>query len=416
MLTEGWDTNTVTHVLGVRAFGTQLLCEQVIGRALRRQSYELNEEGLFNVEYADVLGIPFDFTAKPVIAPPQKPRETIQVKAVRPDRDALEIRFPRVQGYRAELPNERLTAEFNDDSVLELTPDLVGATETRNSGIIGETVDLNLAHTGDVRPSQVVYELTSHLVLSKWRDADGEPQLHLFGQLKRIARQWLDGYLVCKGGTYPAQLKYKMLADMACERITAGITRALVGSRPIKAVLDPYNPTGSTAHVNFNTSKTDRWETNGPPPKCQLNWVILDSDWEAEFCRVAEAHPRVKAYVKNHNLGLEVPYRYGSEMRQYRPDFVVMVDDGRGDEDLLHLVVEIKGYRREDAKEKKSTMDSYWAPGVNNLGTYGRWAFAEFVDVFQMQTDFAKKVESEFNKMIEAAVAIASGLAAEQSN
>ena len=108
MLTEGWDANTVTHVLGVRAFGTQLLCEQVIGRALRRQSYDLNEEGLFNVEYADVLGIPFDFTAKPVVAPPQPPRETIQVKAVRPDRDALEIRFPRVEGYRVELPEERL--------------------------------------------------------------------------------------------------------------------------------------------------------------------------------------------------------------------------------------------------------------------------------------------------------------------
>ena len=80
MLTEGWDANTVTHVLGVRAFGTQLLCEQVIGRALRRQSYDLNEDGLFNVEYADVLGIPFDFTAKPVVAPPQPPRETIQVR------------------------------------------------------------------------------------------------------------------------------------------------------------------------------------------------------------------------------------------------------------------------------------------------------------------------------------------------
>src|SRR5207237_1449182 len=115
MLTEGWDANTVTHVLGVRAFGTQLLCEQVIGRALRRQSYDLNEESLFNVEYADVLGIPFDFTAKPVIARPQAPRETIQVRAVRPDRDALEIRFPRVEGYRIELPEERLVAEFNAD-------------------------------------------------------------------------------------------------------------------------------------------------------------------------------------------------------------------------------------------------------------------------------------------------------------
>ena len=400
MLTEGWDANTVTHVLGVRAFGTQLLCEQVIGRALRRQSYDLNEDGLFNVEYADVLGIPFDFTAKPVVAPPQPPRETVQVKAVRPDRDALEIRFPRVQGYRAELPEDRLTTRFDADSVLELTPDLIGATETRNSGIIGETVDLNLVHTGDVRPSQLVYELTSHLLLSKWRDANGEPQLHLFGQLKRIARQWLDTCLVCKGGTYPAQLKYKMLADMAANRINDAITREAVGSRPILAVLDPYNPVGSTAHVNFSTSKTARWDTSGPPPKCHLNWVILDSDWEAEFCRVAEAHPRVRTYVKNHNLGFEVPYRYGSESRIYRPDFIVHVDDGHGDDDLLNLIVEIKGYRREDAKEKKSTMDTYWVPGVNNLGTHGRWAFAEFTDVWQMQADFVKKIEREFDAMI----------------
>jgi type III restriction enzyme len=150
MLTEGWDANTVTHVLGVRAF-TQLLCEQVIGRALRRQSYDLNEEGLFNVEYADVLGVPFDFTDKPVVPRPQPPRQTIPVKAVRPDRDHLEIRFPRVQGYRVELPEERLTAEFNDDSVLELTPELVGPSITRNQGIIGEGVDLNLIHTGDLR-------------------------------------------------------------------------------------------------------------------------------------------------------------------------------------------------------------------------------------------------------------------------
>jgi type III restriction enzyme len=91
------------------------------------------QRGLFNVEYADVLGIPFDFTAKPVVAPPHPPRETIQVKAVRPDRDSLEIRFPRVVGYRVELPEEKLTARFDADSVLELTPDLVGATETKNS-------------------------------------------------------------------------------------------------------------------------------------------------------------------------------------------------------------------------------------------------------------------------------------------
>jgi type III restriction enzyme len=403
MLTEGWDANTVTHVLGVRAFGTQLLCEQVIGRALRRQSYDLNEEGLFNVEYADVLGIPFDFNAKPVVASPQPPRETIHVKAMRPERDELEIRFPRVEGYRVELPEERLDAEFNDDSVLELTPDLVGPSVTKNAGIIGEDVDLSLEHLGDMRRSTLLFHVTKRLLYTKWRDPGEEPKLHLFGQLKRITRQWLDSCLQCKGGCYPAQLMYQELADMACERITAGITRKLIGEMPIKAVLDPYNPVGSTNFVNFNTSKTLRWETDSR--LCHINWVICDSDWEAEFCRVAEGHPRVKAYVKNHNLGFEVPYRYGSVMRKYRPDFIVLIDDGHGDDDLLHLVVEIKGYRREDAKEKKATMETSWVPGVNHLERHGRWAFAEFTDVYEIESDFEEKVEQKFNEMVDSATA-----------
>jgi type III restriction enzyme len=402
MLTEGWDANTVTHVLGVRAFGTQLLCEQVIGRALRRQSYELNEQGVFNTEYADVLGIPFDFTAKPVVAPPQKPRETVQVKAVKPERDHLEIRFPRVKGFRVELPEERLTANFNDDSGMELTPELIGAAMTENAGIIGAPVSLDLAHTGDVRHSQVVYELTSHLLLNKWRDADGEPRMALFSQLKRIASEWISDHLVCKGGTYPAQLKYKTLADMASEKITHAITRAHIGTNPVKAVLDPYNPTGSTTQVNFTTSKLTRWDTMGPPPKCHLNWVIFDSDWESEFCRVAERHSKVIAYVKNRNLGLEVPYRFGSDIRTYIPDFIVVVDDGKGMGDPLNLIVEVKGYRGEDAVMKKSTMDTYWIPGVNNLGTHGRWAFAEFTDVYEMETDFESKIEEEFDHLIAA--------------
>ncbi len=405
MLTEGWDANTVTHVLGIRAFGTQLLCEQVIGRALRRQSYELNEEGQFNVEYADVFGIPFDFTAKPVIAKPQPPRETVQVKAIRPDRDALEIIFPRVEGYRVELPEERLQADFNEDSTLTLTPDLVGPSQTQNAGIIGQSADMTLQHLGDVRSSTLLFHLTKRLLYTQWRDPGEEPKLHLFGQLKRITKEWLDNHLECKGGTYPALLMYQELADMACSKITAAITRQFLGERPIKALLDPYNPSGSTRHVRFNTSKLDRWETRST--HCHINWVVLDSDWEAEFCRVAEAHPKVRAYVKNHGLGFEVPYRYGSETRKYLPDFIVLVDDGHGADDLLRLVVEIKGYRREDAKEKKSTMDTYWVPGVNHLGTYGRWAFAEFTDVFQMQDDFAIKVENEFAKMLAQAGAVA---------
>ena len=398
MLTEGWDANTVTHVLGVRAFGTQLLCEQVVGRALRRQSYDLNDDGLFNVEYADVLGIPFDFTAKPVISKPAPPRETVQVRAVCPERDALEITFPRVTGYRTELPQERLAANFNDESHLTLTPDMVGASEVLNAGIIGEAVDLNLKHLDTVRENTVLMHLTRHLIMDKYREPGEAPKLHLFGQLKRITTQWLHTCFHCKGGTFAAQLLYRALADTACERITAAITRHFADERPVKVVLDPYNPHGSTRYVNFTTSKRDRWETD--PRRCHINWVITDSDWEAEFCRVVERHPKVVAYVKNHSLGFEVPYTLYGEARHYRPDFIVLVDDGHGKDDLLHLVVEIKGYRGEDAREKKSAMDSYWIPGVNSLGHFGRWAFAELTNVWAMTNDFEAELHTAMDAVL----------------
>ncbi len=390
MLTEGWDANTVTHILGVRAFGTQLLCEQVVGRALRRYSYEQNEKGLFDVEYADVFGVPFDFTSRPVVVQPHKPPPTVQVISVRPDRDHLEIRFPRVAGYRVDLPKEQLTAEFNDDSILELTPDLIGPSHTTNAGIIGESVDLNLGHTKDLRRSTLLFHLTKHLINTKWRDAGAAAELHLFGRLKRITNQWLNQCLICKGDAYPAQLMFVPLAEMACDRIAAAITRTNLDGNIIKALLDPYNTVGSTRFVNFRTSKALRWKTD--PSRSHVNWVILDSNWEGEFCRVAEEHPRVRAYVKNHSLGFTVPYKHGSANRLYIPDFIVQVDDGRGPDDPLNLVVEIKGYRGEDAKEKKTTMEIYWVPGVNAAGEFGRWDFKEFTDAYEIEEGFKRLV------------------------
>jgi type III restriction enzyme len=213
--------------------------------------------------------------------------------------------------------------------------------------------------------------------------------------LKAIARQWLDGgYLRCIGGTNPAQLLYQEIADMACERIKAAITLTLAGGNPVKAILDPYNPTGSTRYVNFTTSKETRWETD--PRKCHVNWAVCDSDWEAEFCRIAEGHKRVAAYVKNQNLGLEVPYLMGATPRRYIPDFVVRIDDGG--QEPLNLIVEVKGYRGEDAKEKANTMRACWVPGVNNLGKFGRWEFAEFTAVYEMEAAFNSLVDGFLKK------------------
>ncbi len=402
MLTEGWDANTVTHILGVRAFGTQLLCEQVVGRGLRRQSYELNADDLFDVEYSDVLGIPFDFTAKPMVAPPKPPPKTTRIKAIRPDRDHLEIRFPRVEGYRTEIPGKRLTAKFGDDHTFVLTPDLIGPSRTVISGIVGKTEELNVEHLEKERQSTILFKLTMHLIFSHYRDEDGQPQLHLFGQLKRIVRDWLANHLVCKGSTYPAQILVREMSDRACERIVDGINATEDAGKKTLAVLDPYNPFGSSAHVNFTTSKELLWETD--PERSHVNYVVGDSEWELQFARAVEQHPRVVRYVKNQGLGFEVPYRVGGDPRRYIPDFIICIDDGHGPDDLLHLVVEVKGYRREDEKDKQNTMRTYWIPGVNNLGTCGRWAFAEFTDVWEMDDKLAELIEEKVNEMIEEAV------------
>ena len=138
--------------------------------------------------------------------------------------------------------------------------------------------------------------------------------------------------------------------------------------------------------VNFHTSKTRSWQTDSR--KCHVNWALADSDWELEFCHLVEDNRHVISYVKNSGLGFEVPYHLGPENRIYLPDYFIFLDDGCGPENPLHLINEVKSYRKEDAKAKRLTMENFWIPGVNCLGLYGRWAFAEFTEVFDIQEAF----------------------------
>ena len=385
MLTEGWDANNVTHILGLRAFGTQLICEQVVGRALRRSSYELGEDGRFAPEYADIFGIPFNFASKgvPVTINPPPPVHT--VKALTPERDGAEIRFPNVSGYRLELPNEKLTAKWEETSDIVLTPDIVGPCKTRNEGIVGEGEDLSLAHLENVRTNTIVYVLTKYLLQYHLREPGEEVPIHLFGQAKHIVEDWVKNHFRCSGAAYPAQILYASLAQDACRRIMAGITRqAETKTNVVKAVLNPYNPDGSTRYVRFVTTKRGLWKTNA---KCHINWAVLDSDWEGEFCRVLEACGRVKSYVKNDHLGFVVPYMRGMDRHEYYPDFIVRLDSG------VNLVLEVKGFAGEDVRQKREAMETQWVPGVNRLGSFGRWAFAQFDD--------ANEMEKKFNEFIQ---------------
>lgn len=395
MLTEGWDTNTVTHVLGVRAFGTQLLCEQVVGRGLRRQSYDLNPDtGLFEVEYADIMGIPFDFTGKPQTAKPIKPKPVTRVHAIR-ERSELEISFPRVSGYRKELPNEKLKADFTEESRFVITPEEIGPTKVFMEGIVGLGIEITPTVLEGLRPSEISFNLAKHLLYTCFRDEDGIPKQHLFPQIQRIARRWIEeGYLVTKGVPVGAILYLEMLTR-AAEKIDAACNRGAGDDISVKAVLDSYNPKGSTRHVNFITSK-DCQTTGARPPKSHISHVVLDSSWEGELANVLESHPQVIAFAKNQGMGFEVPYLIGGISRKYIPDFLVRLDVGG--EEPLNLVLEVKGYRGEDALAKKETMETLWVPGVNQLGGFGRWHFAEFCDWAVIDEDFGKLVSELLEK------------------
>jgi len=393
MLTEGWDTNTVTHILGVRAFGTQLLCEQVVGRALRRQSYELNEENLFDVEYADIMGIPFDFAAKPVVAIVKPPKPTVRVQAVK-DRATLEITFPRVEGYRTELPHDLLEANFTDDSRFELNPERIGPCTVLLEGIVGEGNELKVS-LDDIRPSTIAFHIAKHILYTRFRDHGEDPPLHLFGQLRTIVRRWVDeGWLVAKGVPI-ATITYHEMAEEAANRIYNAIQRGSGGEKRIKAVLDAYNPKGSSRFVSFNTSK-DTWRTDAR--RSHVNYVVMDSSWEGELARCIERNKSVRAYVKNQGLGFEVPYRDGAVARKYLPDFVVQLETGEAEP--LHLILETKGYRGKDAQAKADTITTLWVPGVNNLGTFGRWAFAEFTEPYDIEAKFDALVETVLSEQL----------------
>ena len=258
MLTEGWDANTVTHILGLRAFGSRLLCEQVMGRALRRLSYDLHDtpDGpRYRVEYADIMGIDgLNLAPQDAVrATPATPRPMVRVEAVSPERDACEIRFPRVEGYRVELPDTGIAADWSKIEPYVLTPAKVGPCEVTMRGIVGAPETLTLQHLAQVRDNEIIVKLTGHLVFQKLRDGEDRPIATLIPKIKPIVRRFLDDFVDCRGGTVKRS-SCMQLADRSPRSSSAPSTCTTPApTRSRSAVLAPYAPVGSTLDVGFNT-------------------------------------------------------------------------------------------------------------------------------------------------------------------
>lgn len=393
MLTEGWDANTVTHILGVRAFGTQLLCEQVVGRGLRRVNYQPDGNGMLSPEYADVLGVPFDFTRNPSNATPKPPPKMTRIRAL-PERQAkCEIRWPNVAGYRVAYPNGPLKAVFSPESKLTVTPDDI-PTRTDIEPIVGEGIQITLENYATQRMKAVYFAVAGYTLRRYFREdatpkefkpgeepeptEEGAIPLHRFGELLKITERWFEECLTCQGQDAEALKRlflWRPMAQKAAERIARACAPSSVPEM-VRIIPHSYNEEGSSRFVDFVTSKQDLFRTD--PEMCHVDHVVADSDWEKAFTVAIERELAdiCIAYIKNHNLGFEVPYEYRGEMHQYRPDFILKINDGNGQQNPLHLIIEVKGKKDDRDTAKVDTMHRQWVPAVNAARKYGRWAYA----------------------------------------
>jgi type III restriction enzyme len=386
MLTEGWDANTVTHILGIRAFGTQLLCEQVVGRGLRRMSYVPGKRTLdvngravkidaFDPEYAEVYGVPFSFIPSAGSAKdPQPSRPPTRVRALE-ERIACEITFPRITGYKYELSSEVLVAAFNEDSKLALSTANV-PTKTENAPIVGESSIHTLDDLKQHRQQEIAFRLAS-LVLEKYfRDDEGGVKRWLFPQLLAISKRWLSECVTCKDNTFPQMLLLLELAHDAADRIYRAIAASEPGTKVLKPIPRPYDTFGSTRYVDFDTIRST-YTTRAD--KCHVNYVVADTEsWEQKLAQTLEDMDEVLSYVKNQGLNFVIPYTIDGEERNYIPDFIVHLRNGKNEP--LNLILEVSGEAKKEKAAKVATARTLWVPSVNNHGGFGQWAFLEIRD------------------------------------
>lgn len=379
MLTEGWDCNTVTHIIGLRPFQSQLLCEQVVGRGLRRASYEIGEDGKLTEEVAEIFGVPFQVV--PFKASGAGPSKDVQKKKhVRalPERSALAIEFPRVEGYVRDI-QDRITIDRDSIPPLRLEPGKIPpevrakASIPSNSGRPslmgpGPTVDITLQEfRAKHRLQELVFEVAGQITRQfVHQKPDTLSPQRLFPQ---VARQ-VEWYVANKvEALVPADKRdlfmspyYGWLAENLVEAIQA---EGDTGSIPEIPLVERSRKNGSTADVDFWTARETR-ET----AKSHVNYVVCDTKrWEQNAAFYIDKHNVVEAWVKNAGLGLGIPYIHNGEQHEYVPDFIVRLKG----ENERYVIIETKGY--DELKEKKKAAAERWCKAVSAAGSYGRWDY-----------------------------------------
>lgn len=399
MLTEGWDANTVTHILGVRAFGSQLLCEQVVGRGLRRRTYATNDDGYFEPEYANVYGIPFQFISsdRPVVDP-LPPKPSIEVRALE-NRQHLRITFPKLDGYRVELPDEEIWLDLDEAPMFEIGPNTV-PTWVEMGGVVGRR-ELEQGDPTQYRPQQVAFELAKRILDERFTAAN-DKRPWLFPQLASICREWIDERVVIKGDY---SLGYLMTITearvLAAEQVWNAITRQIGNRRErLRPMINRFDPQGSTGAVDFVTRK--RVVT---AEKSEVSHVTLDgkdgNTWEQLLAAELELNKNVHAYVKNDHLGFTIPYVHKGRSHSYIPDFLVRLKRQDDSDVERTLIIEVSGSQKSPGPtaQKATTARDQWCAAVNNHGGYGRWGYIEMTNPYSFKVLIAEAIQMLYDDM-----------------
>jgi type III restriction enzyme len=404
MLTEGWDANTVTHIMGLRAFGSQLLCEQVAGRALRRKAYFLrgyDKEGnpiddkrriavrKFPPEYAHIIGVPFKLFkggSTKAVEPPVYTR----VFALK-EREQFEITFPNVEGYRIEYPDGPLNQDFLELDDYVIDGSTLPTQTVMSTAMSAETQNLSVADVLERREQEIIYLITKDLLRNHFSTDKGAPEFQKFHELKAIVTEWYHTKVRVLGKD-PKWKKLIYFHDPKpmVDHVARGIFLGTSPEERIRPVLNYYNPTGSSRHVNGNTTK----ETY-PATSSHVNVIVIDSGWEGKAAKALDlmaGDGEIEFWVKNNFLGFEIPYvdKDGVE-RNYMPDFIVRCTTPTNGH--INLIVEISGMRF-DKTAKRWFVEHRWLPAVNSVGAkhdWGRWDFLE-LDSEQAVADLRDKV------------------------
>ena len=379
MLTEGWDCNTVTHIVGLRPFMSQLLCEQVVGRALRRQNYEVGLDGKLTEETAKVFGVPFEvipFKETKGEAPPPPARH--HVYAV-PEKAKFEIRFPRVEGYRQAIRN-RIAMNWDEIAPLQLDPANIPAeaqvkallpTNKGRPSLTGpgklENITLNPFRSGK-RLQELAFELARDLTRAYVSQPSCEAPAHvLFPQLARATARFLKEKVIPLAPADRIDVFLSPYYGWAIERLLAAIhPDTSQGEAPEIPLYETSRGAGSTSEVDFWTSREVREVLHS-----HLNYVVADTErWEQSAAYFLDTHPRVHSFVKNASLGFAIPYLHNGQSHDYVPDFIARFT---GTSESF-IILETKGY--DPLKETKKQAALRWVSAVNCEGTFGRWTYA----------------------------------------